>query len=302
MRGARWRGGASILGWSCAVAACLGLPAQAHALPRAVIVSGPQGETTSRTGMIEFKASSPTLGATFECRVDGGGWGRCRSPHALGQLTLGGHAFTVKLVGVFTDQTPELRTWTVVDPAPEPAPQPAPSPVARVAPAGKGVRPSARRDARGCAYAGNVLGEVSTRRLAAATLCLLNGERRRHGLPALAANGRLALAARRHAGDMVSRRYFAHTSRSGSSVTARVRRAGYLRGVRRWFVGEILAWRAGRRATPLVALRMWLHSPGHRALVLEGRFRDAGVGIVAGAPRRGQGRGATFTVDFGRRS
>jgi uncharacterized protein YkwD len=45
--------------------------------------------------------------------------------------------------------------------------------------------------------------------------------------------------------------------------------------------------------------RSWLRSPGHRAILLDGRYHDLGIGIAVGAP--GQGAGATFTGDFGAR-
>jgi uncharacterized protein YkwD len=43
----------------------------------------------------------------------------------------------------------------------------------------------------------------------------------------------------------------------------------------------------------------WLTSPGHRAILLDGRYKDVGVGVALGAP--GHGDGATFTGDFGAR-
>jgi uncharacterized protein YkwD len=47
-------------------------------------------------------------------------------------------------------------------------------------------------------------------------------------------------------------------------------------------------------------VRGWLRSSGHRAILLDGRYDDLGVGIAIGAPRGGTG-GATFTGDFGAR-
>jgi hypothetical protein len=43
-----------------------------------------------------------------------------------------------------------------------------------------------------------------------------------------------------------------------------------------------------------------MHSGAHRSEILNGGFRDLGVGIVHGFPGCGY-QGATFTVDFGRR-
>jgi uncharacterized protein YkwD len=46
-------------------------------------------------------------------------------------------------------------------------------------------------------------------------------------------------------------------------------------------------------------VRSWLRSPGHRAILLDGRYDDVGIGIALGAPVGGGG--ATFTGDFGQR-
>ena len=52
-------------------------------------------------------------------------------------------------------------------------------------------------------------------------------------------------------------------------------------------------------ATPASIVRSWLRSPGHRAILLDGRYDDVGIGIALGAPVGGSG--ATFTGDFGER-
>jgi uncharacterized protein YkwD len=64
-------------------------------------------------------------------------------------------------------------------------------------------------------------------------------------------------------------------------------------------MGETIAWGSGARATPALIVHSWLASPGHRAILLDGRYKDLGVGIALGAP--GRGDGATFTGDFGSR-
>jgi len=48
-------------------------------------------------------------------------------------------------------------------------------------------------------------------------------------------------------------------------------------------------------------VRAWMHSATHRAEILDGAFHDLGVGAMHGFPGRGS-HGATFTVDFGKRS
>jgi len=132
---------------------------------------------------------------------------------------------------------------------------------------------------------------------ARSTLCLLNAERAQRGLAPLRANPTLGRAARRHARDMVRRRFFGHVSPSGATVDDRVRRAGY-RGGRR--TGETIAWGTGPDAAPAAVVEAWMASPGHRSVILDPNFRDIGLGVVMGSPQ-GSAGGATVTVDFARR-
>ena len=160
--------------------------------------------------------------------------------------------------------------------------------------------PAQASPGEGCQGADSRPDGASYGELGRATLCLVNRERRRRGLRALRSDRRLALAARRHAGDMVRHSYFAHDSRNGARFTSRIARAGYLRGVASWRAGENIAWGAGSRSTPRRVVRAWMNSPGHRANILNGGFRDLGVGVVAGAPvARRYDVGATYVHDFG---
>ena len=143
---------------------------------------------------------------------------------------------------------------------------------------------------------------VPVAQLRATTLCLINRERTERGLHALDEHRRLDRSATRYSRAMARRDFFSHVSPGGSTMLARIRRAGYLSGVRGYTVGENLAWGAGSLATPAQTVRGWMNSPGHRANILSGRFRELGVGVAVGAPVRGLGRGATYTQNFGRRS
>jgi uncharacterized protein YkwD len=138
-------------------------------------------------------------------------------------------------------------------------------------------------------------------RAASATVCLINEARAEHGLASLRALSALERAALAHSRDMVRRDFFAHDSPSGTTPQQRVDRTGYLDGARSWAVGETIAWGTGGYATPASIVRGWLQSPGHRAILLDGRYRDLGIGIAIGAPSGGGGAGATFTGDFGSR-
>jgi uncharacterized protein YkwD len=156
--------------------------------------------------------------------------------------------------------------------------------------------------AASCGSASAQPGEVSKAAMASSTICLLNAERTQRGLRPLKVNRRLARAATGHAGDMVRHDYFSHDSLSGASFVDRIRRTGYLSGRRAWIVGENLAWGSGDRSSPSAIVRAWMNSPGHRANILQRRFRQVGLGLVMGAPERQPGPAATYATDFGARS
>jgi uncharacterized protein YkwD len=132
--------------------------------------------------------------------------------------------------------------------------------------------------------------------LTVTTLCVINDARARHEAPRLRLDPKLAQAARAHARDMVAHRYFSHTSRQGLSSSARIARTGWMRGRRRWTVGENIAWRTGR-PDPRAIVRRWLRSRPHRHVLLGRRYRVLGIGIAGGTPYGAAG--ATYTADFG---
>jgi len=147
--------------------------------------------------------------------------------------------------------------------------------------------------------------QVSTDQLASSTLCLLNAQRARYRLRPLRVSASLSQAAQRHASDMQRRRYFSHTSRDGSDFVQRIRRTGYFKRVSSWFVGENLAWGAGvNRSSPRGIMAAWMASPPHRQNILNGRFREIGIGVVEGSPRRNVYGlpAATYATSFGSRS
>jgi uncharacterized protein YkwD len=153
--------------------------------------------------------------------------------------------------------------------------------------------------ASACAGSRSRPSPASLDRAIGATVCLINRARADHGLGALRAIGSLERAAGAHSRDMVLHGFFAHDSPSGSTPKERIDRAGYFNGASSWALGETIAWGSGGLATPAAIVRSWLRSAGHRAILLDGRYRDLGVGIAVGGP--GQAGGATFTGDFGAR-
>ena len=153
----------------------------------------------------------------------------------------------------------------------------------------------------GCANAAASPSSVSSKDAVRTTVCLVNRERSSRGLRGVRLNRRLSKGAARYARDMVRRDYFSHVSPSGSTFLQRIKRTGYLSRARAWTTGENLAWGLGARATPRSIVQSWMKSPGHRANILNGRFREVGIAVVGGAPGRSENSGATYVNTFGSR-
>jgi uncharacterized protein YkwD len=137
--------------------------------------------------------------------------------------------------------------------------------------------------------------QVSPKVVGGSVLCLVNAQRTSRGLPALRPAAKLRLAAARYSREMVDKSFFDHVSPSGSTLSSRVRLAGY--GGRT--LGENIGWGTGNLATPAAIVQAWMDSPPHRAVILNGRYREGGVGVAAGVPLRVPGEGATFVLDVG---
>jgi uncharacterized protein YkwD len=113
----------------------------------------------------------------------------------------------------------------------------------------------------------------------------VNEYRANRGLPALLSSGSLNHSAAKYARHMMKAHYFGH--------------AGRIRASRRFkTLGEILEMHDGSQKRVSAALKAWGDSPGHRAIILDHRFKYVGAGVVSG---RFQGHVMTFWVmHFGR--
>jgi uncharacterized protein YkwD len=123
--------------------------------------------------------------------------------------------------------------------------------------------------------------------LADQVVTLVNRERARAGCRALTVDGRLTDAALAHSTDMAGRNYFSHDDPEGDDPGRRITEAGY-----RWSAyGENIA--AGYTDAASV-MDGWMHSPGHRANILNCDFRNIGVGVAINGSRK-----KYWTQDFG---
>jgi uncharacterized protein YkwD len=151
--------------------------------------------------------------------------------------------------------------------------------------------------AAGCAGADSSPAALGATAANHTTLCLLNAQRRAHGLRPLRLDSKLGRAASGHAHDMVNRHFFAHNSLNGATFASRIKRTGWTRSRRSWTIGENIGWGGGSLATPRAMVSAWMHSAGHRANILASAFKVIGIGIANGAPTGGDG--ATYATDFG---
>ncbi|MFP5361110.1 MAG: CAP domain-containing protein [Thermoleophilia bacterium] len=152
-----------------------------------------------------------------------------------------------------------------------------------------------------CANAETQPGDGNLREIEQATRCLVDAERVKRDRSALAADDRLAEAARAKAGDMVDKQYFAHVGPDERDVRDWVAPTGYLEGSGAAGLGENLGWASAGGATPLRIVEGWMNSASHRRNILRPEWEDTGLGVVRGAPREEGGGGATYVQLFGRR-
>src|SRR5918999_4344179 len=84
----------------------------------------------------------------------------------------------------------------------------------------------------------------------------INSYRAKHGLPGVRKSKSLTRTAERYSWKQLNSGYFGHSSRIQAS-------SKYSR------LGEILAWSSGSSARVSNTFRMWLNSPGHRAVIVD---------------------------------
>ena len=123
------------------------------------------------------------------------------------------------------------------------------------------------------------------------TLILHNRERISRGLRALCVHPKLTKAARAHSTDMIKNDYLGH-----GFVGSRLRLYGY-----NWRIyAENIGGGTGEYASPANVFSRWMNSSTHRANILDGRYREIGIGTATGN-YKGRTGYTMYTVDFGTR-
>lgn len=172
-----------------------------------------------------------------------------------------------------------------------------------VLPAATRAAEPAKTSTAACASATVEVVAETIRKAADATLCLLNRERSARNLKPLKLNPKLSRVARAHSRDMVTKRFFEHESRDGRTPFQRMLATDYVPKGAAWALGENIGWGTMTLAQPAAVVKAWMKSPGHRQNILNGRFREIGIGIEIGVPIRDNSLvgqpGATYTTDFG---
>jgi uncharacterized protein YkwD len=114
----------------------------------------------------------------------------------------------------------------------------------------------------------------------------LNEVRRAHSLPALRVSGSLNRSSGSYARRMIRHDFFGHA--------AHIEVAGEFRSA-----GETLGWHGGWHAQPRRTVMRWMHSPGHRAVLLSPQFHWVGMGLARG--RLGSRVATTWVAQMGAR-
>jgi uncharacterized protein YkwD len=142
-------------------------------------------------------------------------------------------------------------------------------------------------------------GEISHTEKEKKVFALHNEIRREHNLPTFCVHPKLQKAARAHSIDMIRRDYFSHNTRGRGPFDERLERFGYdSEGYRHYLVGENIAYGSGTYGEPDGVMRAWMQSDGHRHNILEGEFREIGVGTHVGEYKGIDGV-TMYTADFG---
>jgi uncharacterized protein YkwD len=141
-------------------------------------------------------------------------------------------------------------------------------------------------------------------RVEAATLCVVNLERRAARLVPLRRSRHLDRSSAYHSAEMVRYHFLAHESPGRPSLLTRIAGYGYFKGVSDGLYAENVGAGPSSNDTANALVDAWMASPPHRANILYPDFRHIGIAAVL-APRDpaffADYPSTVYTTDFGRR-
>ncbi len=163
--------------------------------------------------------------------------------------------------------------------------------------------PEAQGKASACdSFGSTAPDQLSLNQARKAVLCLINAERTSRGLSPLKRDKRLDKAAQRHNVEMLGTGCFAHECPGEPTLDDRLEQISYIvGGLVEWAFGENVAWGLGQQGSPSSVVAAWMNSSGHRANILNSKFREVGIGFNAGTPDANRAPGGIYTADFGLR-
>ncbi|MFJ7961356.1 CAP domain-containing protein [Streptomyces sp. NPDC096319] len=248
--------GLSVLAVAAACLAGAALPGSAHDQAESVAMGGDSPDPTPTTG--PPTTASPTAPTSPSA-----------APHALTTLS------TMPTTPSATPP-PSATAKAAGSSASPGARKPRPAPPATTKPPAT-AKPSATAPGSGTRPAGGAEAEEVVR--------LVNVERAAAGCKALTVDADLTEAAQEYTDDMAATGNFSHTGTDGSQPQDRIEAAGYT-----WSrSGENIAT---GQADAAAVMDAWMHSPGHRANILNCGFTEIGVGVSTDG-------GPWWTQDFG---
>lgn len=108
------------------------------------------------------------------------------------------------------------------------------------------------------------------------TFQLINDKRVEYGLKPLVWNEKLAKLGRQHSQNMARHNFFSHVGLNGRLIDQRAIDFG----INKWrAIGENIAFNQGFEKPADFAVKRWMLSDGHRRNLLDGRWKESGIGI-----------------------
>jgi uncharacterized protein YkwD len=139
------------------------------------------------------------------------------------------------------------------------------------------------------------------RAIETAILCIVDEVRASDRLAPLHANQALGTVASSQVTTMVRWDYFGDVRPTGQTPMSLVAVTRYPAHAASVSVGQNIAWGTGKDTTPERIVAAWMASPPHRANILSGDYRDAGIAVTTALPSvlHAGRHGAIYAFEFG---